>query len=331
MWRLLRLCNRAYHEGGLCSATRTTTTCAPRAAHAGRREPLAGIPGDLTSCGHEAGREPKDTAYIAKHFAQGAEVSDTIDGVGALWYRGVLYGRGDGVYGNVMRHRLALPAVPYPVRGEVVLPKDTPRGNLRARVAAAMHHQCRVPEGAHFVAHGGASKERLLRDGFRVPHWDVVDQFGGLPRMLERRRERSPYRLDGLVVRDGQRVVSFKTSTVEPVPATVAGLRWKLTKAGNLFPVIELAEPAQLGDMRARTLPGYSAGWIRERGIGPGARIEVLLKSEAVPVVGRVLRASPVEDPAGGCVEAGNSNADPVVPLGVAKFVGCTMAFFAIL
>ena len=274
MWRLLRLCNRAYHEGRPVLSDEDYDYLRHRAPpmRAGGT-PLAGIPGRTRlPVDMRQGAKPKDTAYIAKHFAQGAEVSDNIDGVGALWYRGVLYGRGDGVYGKVMRHRLALPAVPYPVRGEVVLPKDTPRGNLRARVAAAMHHQCRVPEGAHFVAHGGASKERLLRDGFRVPHWDVVDQFGGLPRMLERRRERSPYRLDGLVVRDGQRVVSFKTSTVEPVPATVAGLRWKLTKAGNLFPVIELAEPAQLGDMRARTLPGYSAGWIRERGIGPGAR-----------------------------------------------------------
>lgn len=296
MWRLLRLCARAYHEGRPLISDEDYDYLRRRAPplRAGGRAYTytpgrTRLPVDMRQ-----GAKPQTVSYIAKHFAQGAEISDKIDGVGALWYRGVLYSRGDGVHGDVIQHQMRLPRVPYPVRGEVVLPKDTPQQNLRARVAAAMHHHHRVPQGAHFVAHGGAPKAQLAAAGFRVPRWGDVDQFSGLERALERRRAASPYHLDGLVVRDGHRVVSFKTSTVDPVPAVVGSVRWKLTKAGNLFPVIELAEPVQLGEMRARTLPGYSAGWIRDRGIGPGARIEVELKSEAVPVAGRVLEPSTV-------------------------------------
>ena len=245
------------------------------------------------------GAPPKTADYISRHFGS-AEISDKIDGVGAVWHAGVLYSRGDGFHGDPMEHDLSLPAVPFPVRGEIVLPKSTPRPNLRAIVAAAMHHHHRIPEGAHFVAHGGAPKAVLAAAGFRVPHSTVTDEFGGLAQALARRREASPYRLDGLVVQDDRRTVSFKRSTVPPVEATVRGVQWNLTKEGNLFPVIDLLTPVKLGEMRVRRVPGYTAGWIRDRGIGPGARIMVELKSEAVPVAGRVLEASAVSPfPAG--------------------------------
>ena len=231
MWRLLKQCSRAYHEGRPILADEDYDYLAGRLQGGGR---LSGIAGQTRlpvteMVNMRSGAPPKTADYISRHFGS-AEISDKIDGVGAVWHAGVLYSRGDGFHGDPMEHDLSLPAVPFPVRGEIVLPKSTPRPNLRAIVAAAMHHHHRIPEGAHFVAHGGAPKAVLAAAGLRVPHSTVTDEFGGLAQALARRREASPYRLDGLVVQDDRRTVSFKRSTVPPVEATVRGVQWNLTK-----------------------------------------------------------------------------------------------------
>lgn len=159
-------------------------------------------------------------------------LSEKLDGISCLYYKGKMYLRGDGVKGVdvsflIGRIHLSNKALPQcVVRGELILRKsDTPPGSIgRSLINGWVHRHEMTAELAtvRFVAYeliesggsGEASMSRMeqmnwLKEYFEIPWVRVVNSLGlkeeYLKTVLMQRRIESLYSTDGIVVACGTR------------------------------------------------------------------------------------------------------------------------------
>lgn len=121
-----------------------------------------------------------------------------------------------------------------------------------------------------------------------------------------RLREAVDYPLDGMVVEvlgDPLRAYMGATShhhrwqialkeRGELVQTVVNQVVWQTGRTGNVTPVMEV-EPVRVSGATVSRVTAHHAGMIRDKGIGPGARIEIIRSGEVIPKLEEVL--SPVE------------------------------------
>lgn len=264
--------------------------------------------------------------WISRHHEKDIVVSDKLDGVSALYYRGVLYSRGDGRYGQDISHLLPclrLPDVPktIAVRGELLLPRHSFQ-RARNVVSGAVNSKGldpRVCAELCFVSYELITTETLApahqidelrRLGFRTVEsvclqpGDVTIQ--SLTERLLRRKSECEFDIDGLILasnikyercKDGnpKYAVAFKVNA-DAKQTTVKNIEWNVSKDGILIPRIEF-EPVEFDGVVVRYCTGHNARFIVENKVGPGSVVMIVRSGEVIPYLQAVVKPTGPELP----------------------------------
>ena len=159
--------------------------------------------------------------------------------------------------------------------------------------------------------------EWLMANKYEVPWWTIWGrekiEEETLTKKLIERKTIGAYPLDGLIVatnsapvglgggeaRNPPDSVAFKVSLDDQkAETTVVGVTWTVSRQQIWIPRIQI-EPVQIGGATIQWLSGHNAGFIRDHGIGIGARIIVRRSGDVIPalddVLERVLVSMPEE------------------------------------
>lgn len=137
-----------------------------------------------------------------------------------------------------------------------------------------------------------------------VKHDELTNDY--LSDELTRRREESPFHIDGIVVSQneyhrpgkGNPKHSFAFKMLlddQKAESTVTGVEWNPTKGGLLFPRIFI-QKVRLPTGSISKISGHNARYIINNGIGVGAKVVVARSGDVIPKVIKVLE--PASEPA---------------------------------
>ena len=276
--------------------------------------------------------------WMARHPGQ-VMVSDKLDGNSAMYVwdagksRGCLMTRGNGSEGQDISHLLPfLSDIPKPptsvaVRGELIISKRSFQGvadkgkNARNMVAGLLN--AKKPDLAllklvEFVAYEmlccsirgrtmSQQIDKMETDGFKAVHHTIQPSdktdVRFLSRVLQDRRQHSPYEVDGIVVchdaphllaKEGnpKYAFAFKSVTMmDHAEVVVTSVEWNLSKDGYYKPVV-IFDPVELAGVSVRRATGHNAKFIVDSKIGPGARIVVMRSGDVIPYIKEVLEGA---------------------------------------
>lgn len=132
-----------------------------------------------------------------------------------------------------------------------------------------------------------------------------------LTQLLNTARSVTKYEIDGIVIEvcDAAKRASMVTSrdTLNPeyavkfkvadasnyAVATVKGVEWNISKDGYYKPRVQI-EPVNLVGVTIQNLTGFNAKFIKDNGIGPGAKIQITRSGDVIPyILGVVERVDP--------------------------------------
>ena len=252
-------------------------------------------------------------------------VSEKLDGISALWIHGMnvkqqLLLRGDGRIGqdvsHIIKHIRGLRAGgiihSVAVRGELIIEK----GGEFARnwVNGQIHQSTPDPSNLgkiRFVAYalyqpGNMTRSQqmtwLENQGYEVAWRTTVATLDPteLSTMFQDRRTNSKYECDGIVV--GTDTVPLVTTEATPKDAfaykeisedqmaetTVVSVEYAASRKGQWIPRIRV-EPVVIGNATIEYCTGHHAQYIKEQGIGPGARVIIRRSGDVIPKLDTVL------------------------------------------
>lgn len=237
--------------------------------------------------------------------------------------------------GLVVRGEIIMKKASFsPVRDVVKSRSGKPYRNPRNMVAGLMNSS-KNPDVVYkfidFIAyeiikggdHGRKSsqlEELVIKHGFLVPGWigykgrELTDHV--LTEHLNTRRADSKYEIDGVVLdvdRDDLRSqITPSKETLNPeyarkykvadesnlAIATVVDVHWNISKDGYLKPQVEI-EPVELVGVTVRHATGFNAKFIRDSGIGRGAKVRITRSGDVIPFILGVEEAATPSMPKG--------------------------------
>lgn len=251
------------------------------------------------------GRDPRPLVY---------RVTPKLDGLAGRDQDGVLATRGNGRVGYDITRAFDRGLVPIGGRGqgvgEIVLVKSWFEANL----ADEFDHPRNVAVGIVKADELGDYAVSALSAGVvhfvpytQLPDWTgtgdaLVAEIDAIKADL---RDQVDYALDGMVAEvldDELRGYMGATShhhrwqiavkdKGETGVTTVNEVVWQTGRTGNVTPVM-LVEPIKLSGATIGRVTAHHAGMVRDKGIGPGARIEIIRSGEVIPKLELVLQAA---------------------------------------
>jgi DNA ligase (NAD+) len=252
-------------------------------------------------------------------------LSEKLDGISCLYYKGKMYLRGDGVKGvdvssiGIVPHKggRAQKLPECVVRGELIIKKsDTPAGSIgRSLINGWVHRHEKTDELSlvRFLAYEliepvmpRGEQMNWLKQHFEIPWIQIVNSLDleYLKNVLIQRRAESDYSTDGIVVatdtlpsrvgealKNPKDVIAFKTALNEQRAETsVTGIEWNLSRQGFLIPTL-LIEPVIIGEAKIQRLSGHNAALIHRENLGPGSRIIIRRSGDVIPTLDTVLKS----------------------------------------
>lgn len=211
------------------------------------------------------------------------------------------------------------------IRGELIISKrnwdviKAKGANARNVVAGVMHAKkpdMDVLAKVDFVAYEllqprlsyGEGLKYMANLGFRVAWNKEVDEHGltieNLSQILVHERDASEYEIDGIVVahdamhrhlsgKNPKHAFAFKSiMTHVEAEVVVGGVEWNISKDGYLKPTIVFPEVI-IGGVRIKRATGNNAAFIKNNGIGVGARLMIIRSGDVIPKVVSVLKPAP--------------------------------------
>lgn len=267
-------------------------------------------------------------------------VTDKLDGISALLRVKdnvvTMYSRGDGTTGQDISHLLShISGVPSHsalvtiasrfggelcARGELIITKADfetvkSRGanarNMVAGIVNAKKPDASIAKLVKFMAYTliapntytpSGAYEFLVSSGFNTAHNELITtmDFAILSNILVRRRNQSPFEVDGIVVshnaihalesgKNPTYAFAFKNIiTQETAEVIVSNVEWNVSKDGYLVPVVEF-EPVRLSGVMVKRASGFNGEFIHTNSIGPGARIIVTRSGDVIPYILQIL------------------------------------------
>lgn len=253
-------------------------------------------------------------------------VLDKLDGVSCLMYENKAFTRGNGIYGydisNMFKHIFNIKGVA--VRGELVIKKDIFKkkyehfSNTRTMVCSYVNKNT-FNEDIEFVAYEliniNLSSEcdlpitqqldELAKHGLKTVYYTNVyapDQLE-LENTLNQRLHNSQYDIDGLVLcfndvpRKSTSLKSNPTYSVafkqnfKGIETVITDITWNLGKSGNFVPVLHVA-PVVITGSTIKKISGHNISYIKSRGLGIGAAVEVVKAGQVIPFIVNILKKS---------------------------------------
>ena len=216
----------------------------------------------------------------------------------------------------------------YAVRGELIVSKanydkvkEGKRG-ARQMVSGLANQKTLTKERkalmglVDFVAYEVIVPEALAPSGqfslldaqstFTVAQWTKLDTISidALGGILTARKESTKYEIDGVIVahdavyprsleRNPDHAFAFKMAFAEQQATTeVLKVNWEVSKDGYLKPTVNF-EPINIGGVIIQYASGFNAAFIHEKGIGPGAFIEVIRSGDVIPYIKEIQSVAP--------------------------------------
>jgi DNA ligase (NAD+) len=247
-------------------------------------------------------------------------VTDKIDGASLLRdcrTETRLFTRGKGNIGRNVTHLdrgLKLPSSPgLAVRGEIVMrghkfdnhsdDYENPR-NLVSSVLNKKEVNKKVLGDCEFIAHELLSPsispskglKKLASVGYDVVWYKVLPKVNAsvLTKLLEARKVKAGYDIDGLVVTQDKKnirpnssnpgySVAFKVDTEDNIAeARVLGIDWQVSRLGLIKPVL-LIEPTKLSGVTIKRVTAHNAKTVKENKLGKGAVISLIRSGDVIP------------------------------------------------
>jgi len=259
-------------------------------------------------------------------------LSEKLDGISCLYYKGKMYLRGDGVKGvdvssiGIVPHKggHAQKLADCVVRGELILKKsDTPAGSIgRSLINGWVHRHEKTDELSaklsmvRFIAYEliepvmkRSEQMNWLKQHFEIPWIRIVNSLGlkedYLKNVLIHRRAESEYSTDGIVVgtdtlplpigetlKNPKDVIAFKTALNEQRAETSITGIEWNLSRQGFLIPTLLIEPVVIGDAKIQRLSGHNAGLIDRENLGPGSRIIIRRSGDVIPTLDTVLKCS---------------------------------------
>ena len=141
---------------------------------------------------------------------------------------------------------------------------------------------------------------------FHTARWSIAKDITieSLGELLTKRKETSAYEIDGIIVahdtfyprvagRNPEHAFAFKMSFAEQQTTTeVITVHWEASKDGYLKPTVQF-EPVNIGGVVIQYATGFNAAFIHDKGIGPGAFVDIIRSGDVIPYIQNVQSPSP--------------------------------------
>lgn len=272
-------------------------------------------------------------------------LSDKLDGISGLYTkkdnRYSLYTRGDGNTGQDVSYLLnfinGIPELDnikykeFAVRGEFIITKknflkikknNKDVKNVRNMVAGIFNSKkpnLEISKYIDFVAYECIIPDKLepqkqfklLNElDFNVVFNKKIDKIDILilSKILENRRQKSEYDIDGLIVSENEkydRIISgnpnysfaFKDIfTLKKAEVMVLEVKWSITKDKYIQPIV-LFKPIELNGVVIEKATGFNGKFIKDNKIGPGSKIIIVRRGDVIPHIEEVLKSSETGEP----------------------------------
>jgi DNA ligase (NAD+) len=207
----------------------------------------------------------------------------------------------------------------YMVRGEIIISVENfksldkganPRNIISGLVNAGKitEQYKNLAEKTDFIAYSlYKPDDKTVQDQFNIMKnvlglntaWNTTVKtlsFDSLSNTLARRREESIYDIDGIVVshngvyknvadKNPEHSMAFKYLLSQQVAEVeVTDVEWNVSKDGLLKPTV-IFDAVALGGVQVRRATGHNGFYIKENGIGPGAKILVTRSGDVIPYI----------------------------------------------
>lgn len=256
-------------------------------------------------------------------------ISAKMDGTSALYHDGHLYTRGDGRNGRDISHVLKyirLPDVNYTVRGEIVMDRDifikkhknknrkVNRNSVAGALGAINHIDPKFLSDLDFVAYEiimdsnpqippSEQFKQLQNDGFQVAHNFTASTVNDsmLSQKYNHLLKHYRYHIDGLVIcsdhpykrlddKNPDYAKAFKEALQQDTAVTeIVDIEWNPTQYGYLMPTV-VYQPVNIGGITLERATAHTARDVRDKGLGIGAKIEVIYWGSVNPQINQVLK-----------------------------------------
>uniref|UniRef100_A0A6C0LRN3 DNA ligase (NAD(+)) n=1 Tax=viral metagenome TaxID=1070528 RepID=A0A6C0LRN3_9ZZZZ len=265
-------------------------------------------------------------------------ISDKLDGISCLLIikngQIFLYTRGDGKYGQNISHLLNFcnisinylinEKINTVIRGELIMTKENFKkyekimANARNMVAGIVNSKEKSLNKRHakdvdFVAYEIIDPilapfnqmKQLNKWRLNVVQHDLYESIvlEILHSILEKRKKKSIYEIDGIIITDNNRHVrnttgnpsySFAFKGMTPTAdVKVIEVLWKPQKDGHIIPRIHF-EKVHLSQVDLEYTTGFNANFIEKNFIGPGAIITIIRSGDVIPYITRIKKPSKI-------------------------------------
>lgn len=263
--------------------------------------------------------------------------SDKLDGVSALIHNNdgevKMYTRGDGTIGQDITHLLKymlpkdfdLDVIPknYAIRGELIISKkkfeqisDTMKNarNAVAGLSNAKTINMSVLNITKFVGYGIIYPEMKQSEQFKkIKEFgiDVVTNgtlkkmdMDALSDILEKRRDKSIYDIDGIVIIDNSKKhkhvenenpkYGFAFKQVfgnQYTQATVVDVEWRASMDSYLKPRV-IISPVELSGVTVTYATAFNAKFVVDNVIGVGSVIQIIRSGDVIPYIMKIIKPS---------------------------------------
>ena len=289
------------------------------------------------------GGEEKKIDRWKKKYVGPYLIGDKLDGMSALIHvvkgKAYFYTRGNGTHGHDISHMLPhinlfsskkfklkslVENEGFGIRGELIIKKKafqkyigkySHSRNFVTGIKNSKEIKPEILKDIDFVAYQMISHQHLdLKSqykhiqniGVNLVNYTIFDTFDKdrLGVYFAKRRDKSPYDVDGIVVTDNiphQCVIgrkcpkysfAFKMIIDNQVGVSkVTKMDWHITKDGYLIPVITI-EPLQLAGAKITHATCYHADFVVKHNIGVGAVVKIVRSGDIIPKILEVLKPS---------------------------------------
>lgn len=165
-------------------------------------------------------------------------------------------------------------------------------------VILGVYHQS-IEDGLLFAA----------KQGFDIVRYGK-HKVSDAPKLLSERRKSSLYDMDGLVLTEADSMFEYESkdkpkwiwaykeneSVEDATKAVVKHIIWQESRKGLLVPKIEI-KPIRLGGTTVTFATAHNAKWMIDRGIGPGAVVQIVRSGDVIPKIVGVVKKGKIQLP----------------------------------
>lgn len=241
-------------------------------------------------------------------------VTPKLDGLAGRDDGEVFASRGNGFVGYDITSAFSKGVVPVGGRGKGLGEIVVVQSYFGEHLANKFEHPRNMVVGIVSSDTLNADARQALEEGMvrfvpysQLPFWEGSGDalLKDIETLIQKLGTDADYPMDGVVVEVmDQRVKEHMGATthhyrwqiaVKRKGATavtqVESIQWQVGRTGNVTPVLEVT-PVALSGATIRRVTAHHAGMLSKRGIGPGARIEIIRSGEVIPKLERVLEPS---------------------------------------